>query len=419
MSGSGKIRDRVALTARTIDSLKPDSLAPYRIKDTLSRGLSLRVSQSGEKTWDVSYRIKGDSRVRHRSGGRYDDPGASLEEMRTRVNELTGAARKGRDLIAEEEAAREAKARAMTIASLIDLYLARRVTDRLRSAPIVARILRRVLAPLASVSAASVKRRDLLPLLETIAARGHLRSAGLAQTLLGGMFKWALSRDYVDTDPTRGLPTFDQGQPRDRILSSSELHLLWPWLATLPNSIPDALRLQLLTGARIGEISGMVTGEVDQSAWVWTLPAERAKNKKPRLTPLIGSARALIVARIEAADDGVLFPTENGSPHTSASIGGALYDRRDRLPILLFKTHDLRRTVASTMDEVGIGRDAISAIVGHSDADGSRGARTLIRHYLKSDLVARKAKALAIWEAHLGAVVAGEVPVDNVVPIRA
>ena len=89
------------------------------------------------------------------------------------------------------------------------------------------------------------------------------------------------------------------------------------------------------------------------------------------------------------------------------------------MPILLFKTHDLRRTVASTMDEIGIARDTISAIVGHSDADGSRDARTLIRHYLKSDLIGRKANGLAIWEAHLGAIVAGEVPVDNVVPTLA
>ena len=74
MSGSGKMRGRVILTARYIDSLKPDPLAPYRIKDTLSRGACLRVAQSGEKTWDFSYRIKGDSRVRHISGGRYDDP---------------------------------------------------------------------------------------------------------------------------------------------------------------------------------------------------------------------------------------------------------------------------------------------------------------------------------------------------------
>ena len=168
----------------------------------------------------------------------------------------------------------------MTLGALIDLYLARRVIGRLRSAVVVARILHRVLEPLTSMPAANVKRRDLLSLLEAIAARGHLRSAGHAQTLIGGMFKWGLSRDLIDVDPTRGLPTYDQGQPRDRILSSAELHLLWPWLETLPNSIPDALRLQLLTGARIGEISGMRTGEIDQSTWVWTLPAERVEEQK-------------------------------------------------------------------------------------------------------------------------------------------
>ena len=406
MSGSGKIRGRVALTARAIASLKPDPAGAYRIKDTLTRGLSLRVAQSGELSWDLSHRIKGDSKVRHLSLGRYGD--ASLEEARVRANDLTKNGRQGVDLIAQEVVAREAKARAMTLGALIDLYLARRVTGRLRSAINVARILHRVLEPLTSTPAANVKRRDLLSLLEAIAARGHLRAAGYAQTLIGGLFKWALSRDLVDVDPTRGLPTYDQGQPRDRILSSLELHLLWPWLGTLPNSIPDALRLQLLTGARIGEISGMLTGEVDRSTWVWTLPAARSKNKKPRLTPLIGVARALIAGRIEAADDDILFPSENGAPHTSASIGNALYDRRDRLPDPFIQNsrspthgrqHDVRDWHCAC--------DTISAIVGHSDADGSRGARTLIRHYLKSDLVARKSQGLEIWDAHLGAIVAG------------
>ena len=61
------------------------------------------------------------------------------------------------------------------------------------------------------------------------------------------------------------------------------------------------------------------------------------------------------------------------------------------------------------MYEIGIALDTISAIVGHSDADGSRGARTLIRHYLKSDLVARKAQGLEIWDAHLAPSVAGKI----------
>ena len=83
------------------------------------------------------------------------------------------------------------------------------------------------------------------------------------------------------------------------------------------------LRIQLLTGARIGEISGMVIGEIDRDKWLWTLPAARSKNKKPRVTPLIGLARTIIEERIEAADDGVLFPSETGSALTSSGVGSS------------------------------------------------------------------------------------------------
>ena len=127
MSGSGKIRDRLILTARYIEGLKPD-VEPYCVKDTRTAGLLLRVAPSGEKTWPLSFRVKGLSKVRHLSLGRYGDPGASLEEARARANELTGAARQGRDMIAREEEAREAKAKAMTLGALSDLYFKRLAT---------------------------------------------------------------------------------------------------------------------------------------------------------------------------------------------------------------------------------------------------------------------------------------------------
>jgi integrase len=416
MSGSGKIRDRVALTARTIDSLKADSLAPYRIKDTLTRGLCLRVAQSGEKSWDISYRVKGDPKVKHLSGGRYGDPGASLEEMRTRVNALTGAGRQGVDLIAREAAAREVKSRAINVHALTELYLARRVTGRLRSAPAVARILRRMLEPLAAMPADDVRRRDLAPLLEAIAARGRQRLAGLSLRLLVTMFRWALSQDIVSNDPTKGLSSYDAGTPRDRVLDADEIRLLVAWLPNLPSAIGDALYVQLATGARIGEITGMTADEIDRDKWLWTLPAARSKNKRPRVTPLVGAARSIIEARIADAD--LLFPDAVGGALTSVSVGSALLRRRHRLPIAMFKSHDLRRTAASLMYELGIAKDVIGAIVGHGGED-EKSARVLIRHYLKSDLIARKRQALEIWDARLGAIVAGWNSGDNVVSIRA
>ena len=188
MSGAGKTRGRMQLTAKAIEGFKPD-VEPYRWSDTRASGLAIRVATSGEKTWDCAYRVKGSGKVKRLSLGRYGD--LSLEDARARANELTGAARQGVDLVARELDARDAKARAISVDKLVELYLARRVIGRLRSASNVTSTLRRVLRPLASMGAAEVKRRDLAPLFEAIAAAGHERAAGNARRLIGGLFGWA------------------------------------------------------------------------------------------------------------------------------------------------------------------------------------------------------------------------------------
>ena len=202
MSGSGKTRGRMELTDRAIKAFKPD-VEPYRWSDTRAFGLAIRVATSGEKTWDCFYRVKGLPKVKRLSLGRYGDPRVSLEQARARAGELTNAASQGVDLIAKEAEAREAAPRAMSMEKLVELYLARRVRRRLRSAHQVERIFKRVLAPLASAPAASILRRNLAPLLEEIAAAGHERAAGNARTLIGGLFKWAESQDIVSSDPTK------------------------------------------------------------------------------------------------------------------------------------------------------------------------------------------------------------------------
>jgi hypothetical protein len=99
--------------------------APYRVPDQRCKGLAVRVAPSGVKTWDLAYRIRGTGKMRRLSLGRTTDVG--LEQARERANELTSAARSGRDLIGEEGEARDAAASRITVGSLIDLYLRRRV----------------------------------------------------------------------------------------------------------------------------------------------------------------------------------------------------------------------------------------------------------------------------------------------------
>jgi integrase len=79
-------------------------------------------------------------------------------------------------------------------------------------------------------------------------------------------------------DPTAGLEAYDRGTPRDRVLTVEEIETLGRWLDTdaLSLEAADILKLELLLGARCGEISGLRAEEIDRNKWVWTcLPHAR------------------------------------------------------------------------------------------------------------------------------------------------
>ena len=120
MPGSRKTREATMLTARAIEAMKPEE-EPYRAPDQRCKGLAVRVAPSGVKTWDLAYRVRGAGKVRRLSLGRVSDLG--LEQARERAPRLTSAARQGRDLIADEEQARAAKDREITVQKLVDRYV--------------------------------------------------------------------------------------------------------------------------------------------------------------------------------------------------------------------------------------------------------------------------------------------------------
>lgn len=411
IGGAGKTRPARALTHRTVEAFKPEA-APYRVPDARCAGLAVRVATDGVLTWDLAFRIKGAGKVRRLSLGRF--PEVPLDAARDRANELTKAGRAGQDLIADQAQTRAAAAERLTVEGLIVEYVKRRVTGRLRTAKELESRLRRALAPELGEPADDLRRRDMRALFDACADGGHEREAEKRRQTVGAMFRWALSQDLVEIDPTAGLAAYDPGTPGERVLSAAEVRALWGWLggSGVPAAHADVMRLQLATGARCGEIAGMRADEVDRAAWTWTLPAERSKNAKQRVTPIVGTARVILEAALTRVPRGFLFVSERGGPLTSSHVGQTLIARRARLPIAAFTSHDLRRTVATMMAEGGVALDLIAAIVGHEA--GTRETRTLIRHYVKTDMLDRKRPALDAWDARLRAMIAGEAAAPNV-----
>src|SRR5262249_35672969 len=249
--------------------------------------------------------------------------------------------------------------------------------------------------------AVDIHRRDLRALFDQCADQGMEREAECRRQTVGAMFRWALSQDIIDSDPTAGLKGYDPGTPRDRVLRVEEILTLWKWLdcGALSSGAADILKLELLTGARCGEISGLRAEEIDRQNWIWTLPSDRSKNKRPRVTPLVGVARQIIEARLAQIQAGPLFTTATGTVLTATHIGHYLLAHSGKLPIDKFTTHDLRRTTATMLAEMGIALDLVAAVVGHEA--GSKETRTLVRHYVRTDLIERKAHALRAWDERL------------------
>ena len=397
-----------ALTAKTIEALKPDpNGGAYRVPDLRCKGLGLRVAADGGKTWDLAYRIKGKG-VRRPSLGRFEDVG--LEAARRRANELTSAARLGRDLIANEKAARDQHEQSYTVERLINEYVRRRVVGRLRTAGEIERMLKRALAPMMTRKASDIERRELRKLLDAVADQGFERAAGKQRQAIGTMLKWAVSQDIIKTNPAEGLSSYSLGKPRNRVLSEDEIRLLWRWLddsRNISTGVGAIMKLQLCLGARVGEISGMRVREFakdHKGRLLWTLPAERSKNRKARVTPILGLAAEIISAR---TSDDMLFPSETGDCHTNGSVAQQLRIRSIKLPTDHFKTHDLRRTVATLMTKLGLPLELVAMVVGHTTG-GTTGAQTLVRHYVHDDFIDRKATALAAWDRRLRSILAGE-----------
>ncbi len=193
--------------------------------------------------------------MRRLSLGRTTDVG--LEQARERANELTSAARGGRDLVGEEGEARVAAASRITVEKLIDLYLRRRVVGRLRTAKSIESRLRRTLAAILRRYAADICRRDIREILDNIVDQGKGREAEKRRQVCTAMFRWALSQDIVAADPTAGLEAYDHGTPRDRVLTVGEIETLWRWLESdaLSLEAADILKLELLFGAQMRERS--------------------------------------------------------------------------------------------------------------------------------------------------------------------
>jgi integrase len=185
------------------------------------------------------------------------------------------------------------------------------------------------------------------------------------------------------------------------------------WRACGENDHGRIIRLLILLGSRRAEVGGMRWSEFDLEAGTWTLPRERSKNDRPHTITLPPPAVAVIRSVPRWAGRDHLFGDRAGDGFTSWSNSKAELDRRLTGAVKLWRVHDIRRTVATGMADIGVEPHVIEACLNHYG--GHR--RGVAGVYNRSTYERAVKAALARWAEHVTALVEGRE--HKVISLRA
>jgi integrase len=188
------------------------------------------------------------------------------------------------------------------------------------------------------------------------------------------------------------------------VLTDEELGLLWKATELSGSPFGPLFQLLILTGQRREEVAGLDWSELDRPTGSWLIPGYRTKNRKANYIPL--SKAAIAVLDGIAADHpwprtGYVFSTTGKTPVSGFSKAKRRMDELMRESLgerfQPWRAHDLRRTLATGMQRLGVRFEVTEAILNH--VSGSRAGVAGI--YQRYDWAAEKRDALGAWGAAL------------------
>jgi integrase len=402
------------LTKAALDNLKPGA-ARREIPDGHTRGLYFVLQTSGATSWALRYRVA--RRNRKLTLGPY--PGIDLKTARELARKALAKIAAGGDPAAEKRTARAAaRAPAEDLIEVVaERFITRHVRANLkagRSAHEAERLLRQeVVAPWRGRRMGDITRRDVHKLLDAILDRGSPYTANRTLSWLRKLYSWAIVRDVVQTSPCDRVKPPGTEIVRDRVLDDAELRLVWGQAEALGAPFGSVLQLLILTGQRLGEVSGMRWSEVDFAAKLWSMPKERTKNGRAHTVPLSPQAMTVIKATPRIVGDFV-FTTAGNVPVAEFSRIKRLLDARLPADMKPWRIHDLRRSTATGLARIGTDIVVVEKVLNHA----SGAFRGIVGTYQRHGFDDERRVALDRWGRHVEALAAGETE-ENVVELAA
>lgn len=401
---------RLRITKAAVDAATAGTSDAY-LWDELLAGFGLKVTPSGTKTYLVQYRAGGrGSKTRRVTIGRHGSPWTPAA-ARTEAERLLFAVSSGADPQADKLAKRQ-----VDIDLSFSRYAARYLNDygrrnwRPRTWSAVESNLRRFAIPvLADKPINMIARADLVRVFDGLPRQ----SPALPRNIfahLRRLFSWAEERGDLDRSPFTNMRSPPSVASRERVLTDHEIRTVWSATHAQKGNFPAIVRLLLLTGQRRDEVAAMRWEELHRSSAEWRLPGARTKNARDHLLPLTDA----IISELDSVADGSDWPRQGWVFTTTGASAVSGFSRaKSRLdqlaslnngaPITAWRLHDLRRTMATGLQKLGVRFEVTEALLNHLG-----GARAGIAGvYQRHDWRTEKRHALTLWNAHISAMVGG------------
>jgi integrase len=386
----------VNLTAQSIAMLQLGPRQTDRIWfDDAVPGFGLRVRHGGSRAWIFQYKI-GKKQRRLVIGQASAIKPAQAREI---AGQHHARVKLGHDPAAEKQMRVERAAH--TLGALVERYLAYQKSKLRRgSYREIARHLTSHAASLHDLPIDAVDQRTIAGRLNVIERNSGAVTSNRVRATMSAMFSWAMKEGEALNNPVANTNKRDE-RSRERVLGDAELRRVWEALAD--DQYGTIVKVLMLTGQRVNEIAGLRWSELDFDRDIVSLPGARTKNGLPHDVPMAVSVKELLGG--QSKTDGRDFVFGKGAgPFSGLSRCKERLDARiaERTgAIEPWVHHDLRRSVATGMANIGIQPHIIEAVLNH--VSGHKAGVAGI--YNRATYAREKAQALARWDEHIKSIV--------------
>jgi integrase len=382
--------------------LKSQAKAVY-VRDSEVKGLVLRVKPTGTKSWIFCYTVpchKKKWRERKKGlgsfkYGRNDVAGLTVSAARREADRLKNEVKhNGADPVEDKrkraaECIRE-QAGKVLVKDLFERWAATDLINRKDQGVEARRMISKDVLPfIGDLNIKDVRKGRIAEITDRLLQRGVNRMAKVVLSLTRQMFRFAVTRDLLESDPTALLSKKNIGGAnveRDRVLDEDEIKELAKKLPTanMTETATLAVWIVLATCCRIGELLKARWDHVDLERKYWRIPAQNSKNNREHIVYLSSFTVCYFTKLKELTGVGEwCFPASRKSDCLCSKTvtkqitdrqrsNGGLKNRSKQIGALklsrgVWKPHDLRRTGATLMNALGVLPEVAERCLNHME----------------------------------------------------